>query len=44
MKGLHGGPDGYAQACVTGLPELRTAPPVDFDGPGDAWSPEHPLL
>ena len=23
---------------------LRTAPPVDFDGPGDAWSPEQLLL
>jgi len=27
-----------------GLPELRTATPADFDGPGDAWSPEHLLL
>ncbi|WP_129782307.1 OsmC family protein [Peristeroidobacter soli] len=23
-----------------GLPPLQTAPPVEFDGPGDAWSPE----
>lgn len=23
-----------------GLPPLQTAPPVQFDGPGDAWSPE----
>jgi peroxiredoxin-like protein len=22
------------------LPQLQTAPPVEFDGPGDAWSPE----
>lgn len=22
------------------LPDLQTAPPVEFDGPGDAWSPE----
>jgi peroxiredoxin-like protein len=22
------------------LPTLRTAPPVEFDGPGDRWSPE----
>lgn len=27
-----------------GLPALRTAPPGDYDGPGDAWSPEHLLL
>ncbi len=23
-----------------GLPPLRTAPPAEFDGPGDQWSPE----
>lgn len=22
------------------LPQLQTAPPAEFDGPGDAWSPE----
>jgi organic hydroperoxide reductase OsmC/OhrA len=27
-----------------GLPDLRSAPPLGFDGPGDAWSPEHLLL
>jgi organic hydroperoxide reductase OsmC/OhrA len=26
------------------VPELRSAPPLDYDGPGDAWSPEHLLL
>jgi peroxiredoxin-like protein len=26
------------------MPELRTAPPADFGGPGDAWSPEHLLM
>lgn len=41
---LTGGPAGYAQVSAKGLPELRTAPPIDFDGPGDAWSPEHLLL
>ena len=41
---LHGGPAGYAQLCTEGSPELRAAPPVAFDGPGDAWSPEHLLL
>jgi organic hydroperoxide reductase OsmC/OhrA len=41
---LTGGPTGYAQLSGAGLPELRTAPPADYDGPGDAWSPEHLLL
>lgn len=41
---LSGGPEGYAVVSVAGLPELRTAPPADFDGPGDAWSPEQLLL
>lgn len=41
---LTGGPGGYAVVSSTGLPELRTAPPLDYDGPGDAWSPEHLLL
>ena len=27
-----------------GLPELATAPPAEFDGPGDRWSPEALLL
>jgi peroxiredoxin-like protein len=41
---LTGGPAGYAVVSSIGLPELRTAPPRDYDGPGDAWSPEHLLL
>lgn len=27
-----------------GLPDLRTAPPVEFGGPGDRWSPETMLV
>jgi len=27
-----------------GLPELETAPPAEFDGPGDRWSPETLLV
>ncbi len=38
------GPQGYATLKSGGVPELRTAPPVEFDGPGDAWSPEQLLL
>jgi organic hydroperoxide reductase OsmC/OhrA len=41
---LAGGPEGYAALAVAGLPDVRSAPPLAFDGPGDAWSPEHLLL
>jgi peroxiredoxin-like protein len=41
---LHGSPAGYATLSTAGVPELKSAPPSDFDGPGDAWSPEHLLL
>jgi peroxiredoxin-like protein len=41
---LSGGPAGYAEVSTPGVPALRTAPPTDYDGPGDAWSPEHLLL
>jgi peroxiredoxin-like protein len=41
---LAGGPTGRGIVSSTGLPMLETAAPVDFDGPGDAWSPEHLFL
>ena len=41
---LTGGPSGYAEVTTRGVAVLRTAPPPEFDGPGDAWSPEHLLL
>ena len=41
---IAGGPAGYATLSSSGVPDLRTAPPLDFDGPGDAWSPEQLLL
>jgi organic hydroperoxide reductase OsmC/OhrA len=41
---LSGGPSGYARASAANLPDLPLAPPVEFGGPGDAWSPEHLLL
>lgn len=41
---LSGGPAGYATLSTEGVPALSSAPPKDFDGPGDAWSPEHLLL
>jgi organic hydroperoxide reductase OsmC/OhrA len=39
-----GGAQGYATISASGLPDLTTAPPREYDGPGDAWSPEHLLL
>jgi peroxiredoxin-like protein len=41
---LAGGPTGYAALSTSGVPTLSAAPPLDFDGPGDAWSPEQLLL
>ena len=41
---LTGGPVAYAELTAGGVPVLRTAPPRQFDGPGDAWSPEELLL
>ena len=41
---LTGESSGHAILAADGLPELPTAPPREFDGPGDAWSPEHLLL
>lgn len=39
-----GSAGGYAVASNGLAPALRMAPPVQYDGPGDAWSPEHLLL
>ncbi len=33
-------PEGVVPVASPGLPELTTAPPAEFDGPGDLWSPE----
>ena len=41
---LTGGPHGYTRISAAGLPDLTVAPPREYDGPGDAWSPEHLLL
>jgi peroxiredoxin-like protein len=41
---LSGGPAGDATLTVPGVPDLRSAPPPAYDGPGDAWSPEHLLV
>jgi peroxiredoxin-like protein len=31
---------GDVALAAEGLPTLQTAPPAEFDGPGDRWSPE----
>lgn len=41
---LEGGPTGYATVSATGMPNLTTAPPANFGGPGDSWSPEDLLV
>lgn len=33
-------PDGDVVVASAGVDPLRSAPPVEFDGPGDRWSPE----
>jgi peroxiredoxin-like protein len=38
------GPEGHATVSSPGVPDLVTAAPLEFDGPGDAWSPEQLLL
>jgi organic hydroperoxide reductase OsmC/OhrA len=35
-----GEPTGDVPLNGAGLPAIPTAPPVEFDGPGDRWSPE----
>jgi organic hydroperoxide reductase OsmC/OhrA len=35
-----GGPGGSVAVSSARLPDIPTAPPAEFDGPGDVWSPE----
>lgn len=37
-------PDGPVAVSSKGLPSLVTAPPAQFEGPGDQWSPETLLV
>jgi organic hydroperoxide reductase OsmC/OhrA len=41
---LSGDSSPYATLSTADIPLLRSAPPENFGGPGDAWSPEHLLL
>lgn len=42
--GATGGPDDELRLSSEGLPDLRAAPPAEFDGPGNVWSPETLLM
>ena len=35
-----GRPEGTVALTSPNLPEIATAPPLEFDGPGDMWSPK----
>ena len=38
------GPDGDVLLAGDGITEIRSAPPAEFGGPGDRWSPETLLV
>lgn len=40
----HGTPASNLRSGNDHLPELEVAPPAEFDGPGDRWSPEELLM
>lgn len=37
-------PTGSVELMAEKLPSIRSAPPLEFDGPGDQWSPEDLLV
>ena len=39
-----GSATGIVPVSSKGVPVIDTAPPIEFDGPGDAWSPETLLV
>ena len=41
---LTGGPSGCGLTSTVNVPALCVAHPLEFDGPGDRWTPEHLLL
>jgi organic hydroperoxide reductase OsmC/OhrA len=40
----HGAPTGTVPVSSQGVADIDTAPPPEFDGPGDVWSPETLLV
>ena len=41
---IEGVPDSILSVYSEDLPKLQVAPPIEFDGPGDRWSPEELLM
>lgn len=41
---VEGAPEGLLNTGNEHLPALKVAPPAEFDGPGDQWSPEELLM
>jgi organic hydroperoxide reductase OsmC/OhrA len=42
--GARGSATGTVPVASHGVPNIETAPPLEFDGLGDAWSPETLLV
>jgi organic hydroperoxide reductase OsmC/OhrA len=40
----HGSASGSVPVASAGLPDIESAPPPEFDGPGGVWSPETLLV
>ncbi len=40
LAAASGAPGGFVTVSAAGLPEIATAAPPEFDGPGGTWSPE----
>ena len=40
----HSSSESNVTLAAEGLPDLESAPPKEFDGPGDKWSPESLLV
>jgi len=41
---ISAGPEGAVDVSATGVPGFPVAPPAQFGGPGDIWSPEDLLM
>lgn len=41
---VHGTTDNYLTTSADNLPSIQVAAPMEFDGPGNAWSPESLLM
>ena len=42
--GASAAPDSHVSLESDGMPTITSAPPAEFGGPGDQWSPEHLLV